>query len=115
MQKNSRSSGGLVRDPVKPAGYSFLASVGRPPGFRATGWRRPRSRDRTVVEPAPGRSRARELRPRPARQGGTNVSFDIDVTRDGGWWMVRAGRADTNSLYPRGRVNGTRVHRGQYW
>jgi hypothetical protein len=56
----SRSSGGLVRDPVKPPGYSFLASVGRPPGFRATGWRRPRSHDRTVVEPAPGRSRARE-------------------------------------------------------
>ena len=58
----SRSSGGLVRDPVKPPGYSFLATVGRPPGFRATGWRRPRPRshDRTIVEPAPGRSRARE-------------------------------------------------------
>ena len=27
----------------------------------------------------------------------------------------RAGRADTSSLSPRGRVNGTRVHRGHYW
>ena len=44
-------------------------------------------------------------------------NFDIDVTRDGGWWMVHipelGGR--TQARYPqRGRANGTRVHRAQY-
>jgi hypothetical protein len=44
-------------------------------------------------------------------------SFDIDVTRDGGWWMVhipKLGGLTQSSLSPRGRANGTRVHRSQY-
>ena len=43
-------------------------------------------------------------------------SFDIDVTRDGGWWMVHIPELGgaTSPLSPRGRANGTRVHRDQY-
>lgn len=48
---------------------------------------------------------------------GPMSSFDIDVTRDGGWWMVHipelGGR--TQAFYPpRGRAHGTRVHRDDY-
>ena len=102
---------------MKPPGYSFLATVGRPPGFRATGVDHDRMTGRSLNRRLADLVLLSEDLDRLVREGPMS-SFDIDVTRDGGWWMVhipRAGRADTSSLSPRGRVNGTRVHRGQYW
>jgi hypothetical protein len=48
---------------------------------------------------------------------GPMSSFDIDVTRDGGWWMDHIPKLGerTQARYPREvELNGTRVHRDQY-
>jgi hypothetical protein len=93
------------RPKLKPK-PSCLATVGRRPGFRATGWRRARRHDRMTR-----RSLNRRLAdlvlvsedPDRLVREGPMSSFDIDVFRDGGWWMVHIPELGglTQARYPR--------------
>jgi len=86
---------------VKPPGYSFLATVGRPPGFRATGVDHDRMTGRSLNRRLADLVLLSEDLDRLVRDGPMS-SFDIDVTRDGGWWMVHIPKLGgrTQARYP---------------
>lgn len=54
------------------------------------------------LEPARCRSRAYEMKTRSTSEKGPMPSFDIDVTRDGGWWAVHIPELGglTQARYP---------------